>query len=188
MSRERSCGRHHRQDIVSYNREQATGNSDFNLVTLTMHHHGLALHDAVLWLVKEHAELEAQFLQCHSAFFAAGGPAATDCTTSTVQAVHDALKSSVAGSICSGTDIPYVLSSMWTNKTNPSTTSDPRGEPGGERNTTGSVMVLPTPSNKDWLKRSMQKKYSLHRTYRLLGLAAYHYHGTVDPKSGNAMG
>ena len=89
MSRERSCGRHHRQDIVSYNREQATGNSDFNLVTLTMHHHGLALHDAVLWLVKEHAELEAQFLQCHSAFFAAGGPAATDCTTSTVQAYMD---------------------------------------------------------------------------------------------------
>ena len=112
----------------------------------------------------------------------------TEVDRRSVQAVHDALKSSVAGSICSGTDIPYVLSSMWTNKTNPSTTSDPRGEPGGERNTTGSVMVLPTPSNKDWLKRSMQKKYSLHRTYRLLGLAAYHYHGTVDPKSGNAMG
>ena len=78
----------------------------------------------------------------------------TEVDRRSVQAVHDALQSSVAGSICSGTDIPYVLSSMWTNKTNPSTTSDPRG---GERNTTGSVMVLLTPSNKDWLKRSMQK-------------------------------
>ena len=78
-----------------------------------------------------------------------------------VQSVYDALQSSVAGSICGGgTDIPYALSSMWTNTTNTSTTSDLRGEPGSESNITpGSVTVLLTPSNKGRLKRSMQKEF-----------------------------
>ncbi|KAM5541867.1 terpene synthase [Ganoderma adspersum] len=62
-------------DMVSYNREQAAGNSDFNLITLAMHHHGLTLQDAARWLVKKNAELEAQFLQCHSEFSIAGGAA-----------------------------------------------------------------------------------------------------------------
>ena len=61
--------------MLSYSREQATGNIDFNLVTLAMHHHGLTLHDAARWVVERNAELEAQFLQCHSEFSTTGGAA-----------------------------------------------------------------------------------------------------------------
>lgn len=71
--------------MISYNREQATGNGDFNFVTLTMHHRGLALHDAARWLVKENSELEAQFLECHSEFSAAEGAG----TGGSVQAYMD---------------------------------------------------------------------------------------------------
>ncbi|PIL28258.1 terpene synthase [Ganoderma sinense ZZ0214-1] len=62
-------------DMVSYNREQASGNGDFNFITLTMHHHGLTLHDAARRLVEKVTELDAQFMQCHSEFCAAVGEA-----------------------------------------------------------------------------------------------------------------
>ncbi|KAI1789480.1 terpenoid synthase [Ganoderma leucocontextum] len=55
-------------DIVSYNREQATGVGDFNIVTTTMHHHNLNLNDAVRSLVERNAQLDAQYLQFHREF------------------------------------------------------------------------------------------------------------------------
>ncbi|KAM5541831.1 hypothetical protein V8D89_004560 [Ganoderma adspersum] len=51
-------------DIVSYNRERANGNADFNIVTIAMHHHSLNLDDAVQSLVEKNARLEAQYMQC----------------------------------------------------------------------------------------------------------------------------
>ena len=56
------------QDLLSYNREQATDLDDFNVVTSTMHHRNLSLNDAVGYLVEKTAELEAQYLRCHSEF------------------------------------------------------------------------------------------------------------------------
>ena len=52
------------QDIVSYNRERANGNADFNIVTIAMYHHKLNLDDAVRSLVEKNARLEAQYMQC----------------------------------------------------------------------------------------------------------------------------
>ena len=52
--------------MISYNREQASGNSDFNIITLTIHHNGLSLHDAARSIIAKDAELAVQYLQCHS--------------------------------------------------------------------------------------------------------------------------
>ncbi|KAI1789483.1 terpenoid synthase [Ganoderma leucocontextum] len=61
-------------DVLSYNREQAAGNVDFSIVTITMHDNGLSPHDAARSLVERIAELEAQFMQCHEfCSFGAGG-------------------------------------------------------------------------------------------------------------------
>ena len=65
---------------MSYNREQASGNSDFNFI-LTMHHDGLTLADAARQLVKKNTELETQFMQRHSEFCAAVGEASGGTTS-----------------------------------------------------------------------------------------------------------
>ncbi|KAI1782453.1 terpenoid synthase [Ganoderma leucocontextum] len=69
-------------DVVSYNREQATGVGGFNIVTITMHHDGLTLDDAIRSLVKRNLELEGQYVQCLREFCSfLGGPGRAEKTS-----------------------------------------------------------------------------------------------------------
>nr|VWP01242.1 N/A [Ganoderma boninense] len=65
-------------DVVSYNREQATGVGDFNIVTTTAHHNGLSLEDTVRFLAERVVDLEKEFWERHREFCAfldgVGGP------------------------------------------------------------------------------------------------------------------
>ena len=58
------------QDVLSYNREQATGVADFNIITTTMHHDGSNLEDTVRFLAERDADLGMQYLECHQEFCA----------------------------------------------------------------------------------------------------------------------
>ncbi|CCM03654.1 uncharacterized protein FIBRA_05798 [Fibroporia radiculosa] len=49
-------------DMCSYNREQATGHGDFNLVTVTMHEFHLTVNEAMNWAVDYHSKLQGKFL------------------------------------------------------------------------------------------------------------------------------
>ena len=64
--------------MLSYNREQATGVGDFNIVTTTMRHAGLNLEDTIRFLAERDADLEMQYLEYHREFCAfldgLGGP------------------------------------------------------------------------------------------------------------------
>lgn len=69
------------QDVLWYNREQATGVGNFNIVTTTMRHAGLGLDDTVRFLAERDAHLEAEYLECRREFCAflegLGGPGET---------------------------------------------------------------------------------------------------------------
>ena len=49
------------QDILSYNREQATGLGNFNYLTVVMHEHKLDRDGATQWLIARATTLEQQY-------------------------------------------------------------------------------------------------------------------------------
>ncbi|KAF9560258.1 terpenoid synthase [Agrocybe pediades] len=49
-------------DIVSYNKEQATGNDRHNIVTIVMRQFGINLDGAMNWVAQYHKEVETHFL------------------------------------------------------------------------------------------------------------------------------
>ncbi|KAF4623291.1 hypothetical protein D9613_001447 [Agrocybe pediades] len=49
-------------DIVSYNKEQATGNDPHNIVTIVMRQFGINLDGAMNWVAQYHKEVETHFL------------------------------------------------------------------------------------------------------------------------------
>ena len=49
------------QDVGSYNREQATGYENWNILSVAMHQFGLDLHHATEWVAQYHKEVEARF-------------------------------------------------------------------------------------------------------------------------------
>ena len=51
------------QDIFSYNKEQATGDHFFNILTVVMHQYNLPLPDAMEWVVKYRSKIETNFLE-----------------------------------------------------------------------------------------------------------------------------
>jgi hypothetical protein len=54
------------QDILSYNKEQAFGNHQFNILTVAMHEFNFDLDAAVAWAVEQHDERKAEFLELYS--------------------------------------------------------------------------------------------------------------------------
>ena len=48
--------------MASYNKEQATGDDRYNVLTIVMHQFRLALPDAMKWAVAYHEEIKKQFL------------------------------------------------------------------------------------------------------------------------------
>lgn len=50
------------QDLCSYNIEQSRGDDSHNIITIVMHHFGMNLTDALLWLEKHHHRLEFDFM------------------------------------------------------------------------------------------------------------------------------
>ncbi len=49
------------QDVASYNREQATGYGNWNILSVAMHQFGLDLHHATQWVAQYHKEVQARF-------------------------------------------------------------------------------------------------------------------------------
>lgn len=49
--------------MASYNKEQATGDDSYNIVTLVMREFNIGLDAAMDWVVKYHAEVQKTFLQ-----------------------------------------------------------------------------------------------------------------------------
>ena len=50
------------QDMLSYNKEQATGDDRYNILTVVMHQLNLTLPDAVKWAVTYYDETKKKFL------------------------------------------------------------------------------------------------------------------------------
>ena len=50
------------QDMASYNREQATGDENHNLITVTMRELGLDRSGAMSWAAAYHSEIRAKFI------------------------------------------------------------------------------------------------------------------------------
>ncbi|PCH42343.1 terpenoid synthase [Wolfiporia cocos MD-104 SS10] len=50
-------------DIVSYNREQSTGDDRHNILTITMHQFNIGLASAIRWAVEYHSETQARMLR-----------------------------------------------------------------------------------------------------------------------------
>ena len=51
-----------RQDVASYNREQATGNENWNILPIVMHQFKLDLYHATEWVAQYHKVVQARFL------------------------------------------------------------------------------------------------------------------------------
>lgn len=51
------------QDILSYNREQATDNDDYNLVTVVMHEISTDFDGALAWIVDFHNDVARRFMK-----------------------------------------------------------------------------------------------------------------------------
>jgi hypothetical protein len=51
---------------LSYDKEQAFGNHQFNTLTIAMHEFNFDLEGAVAWAVKQHDDLKAEFLELFS--------------------------------------------------------------------------------------------------------------------------
>lgn len=52
-------------DIYSYNKEQAAGEADHNLITVVMHQFGLSLHEAFEWVAAYHADILEKFVKLY---------------------------------------------------------------------------------------------------------------------------
>ena len=52
------------QDILSYNRERATGVGDFNFVTVVMNQFNVDHDGAIDWLERRAASLQAKYMEC----------------------------------------------------------------------------------------------------------------------------
>jgi len=52
-------------DIASYNKEQARGDDDHNIVTIVMHHNKTDIQGAIDWVHNYHKELEAKFMDIY---------------------------------------------------------------------------------------------------------------------------
>ena len=50
------------QDLASYNKEQATGDDQHNILTIVMNQFGFTLDEALKWTADYHEEVEARFL------------------------------------------------------------------------------------------------------------------------------
>lgn len=51
------------QDIYSYNKEQATGDDQYNIITIVMNQYGYTLDEAMKWTANCHEEVEARFMK-----------------------------------------------------------------------------------------------------------------------------
>ncbi|KAM7192315.1 terpene cyclase [Naviculisporaceae sp. PSN 640] len=52
-------------DLYSYNKEQATGEADHNLITVVMHQFGLTLHEAYEWVGSYHDDVLEEFIDLY---------------------------------------------------------------------------------------------------------------------------
>ncbi|KAI0284087.1 terpenoid synthase [Russula brevipes] len=52
-------------DITSYNKEQACGDDDHNIITILMHHNKTDIQGAIDWVHNYHKELEAKFMDIY---------------------------------------------------------------------------------------------------------------------------
>ncbi len=66
------------QDIVSYNKEQASGDGEHNLITVIMKEHHLTVQEAIDWAGKLHASTVARFNQLYREVPRWGGPVDLD--------------------------------------------------------------------------------------------------------------